>query len=69
MKYSIVFESEIEADLRPYVHVNRILSFVSEWEDFMRTKWKHVDDTSTTWDEVRDAYFRLKKELFENDFI
>lgn len=37
--------------------------FIWDWEQLMRTNYKYSDDDSTTWDKVREEWYRMKGEF------
>ena len=65
MKAKLILETEDIHDSHQLVNVLNVglfQCFLHDWEEHMRKNYKYSDNTSTSWDQVREDYYNLKKE-------
>lgn len=61
-RYTMTITARNAADMQKHIHVDDVLSFFWEWEQFMRSKAKYEDGEQFAWDDLREQYYRLKGE-------
>lgn len=53
---------DADGEFQRYAAMNKLYSFVWDWEQILRSHDKHGDGKPVAWGDVRDEYYRLKNE-------